>query len=137
MDKLRKIFVAAMICLIVSTIAVYAYSSVIVNLTWTWQTTQSFKVFSDPQHLTELTQSSNLDLGTFNLTSTIGSRIFYFHNDGDQSLTIYPNASGTNFVATSFTPVSLTLSSQEDGLITMAFTISGSGSASVLFDLTP
>jgi len=137
MDKLRKIFVVAMICLVVLSAVVYAYVSVNVNLNWTWQTTQSFRVFRESQHTNELQPSSILDLGTFSLIIPTGSQTFYFVNDKDASLTIYPhamNVTGTNFVC-NFNPTSLPLTALQNGTIVMSFTTSGSGSASVTFDL--
>lgn len=101
MDKLRKIFVVAMICLVVSTIAVYALGSW--TKTFTWQkSTLSFAVYTDAG-LSIPWALGNEALGVI---ADPTSKTFYIKNDGTVPVKVSVTGESIIGATASWDPVS-------------------------------
>jgi hypothetical protein len=79
LNKLQKIFVVAIICLLVSTITVYALTTWTHTFTWT-VTNRSFEVYTDASYTTKWNDELTDFLGTDLATEV---QIFYFNNSGN------------------------------------------------------
>ena len=135
-QKLKNLIIVAVFIASIIPLGFAVYKSVTLNLSWNYSEEKGFMVYSDPEHLFPYADQENIDLGSFDSSSSAQVLTFYVVNDGQTQIEIVPNWYGTNITG-AFDTTNMILGIGAEAVVNFTYTVEGTGQAQVWFDTPP